>query len=83
MQPSPNFAFNWKNPGGICLIARLRFGLSYLKEHKFKRGFQDTLNPLCNCGNDVEFTEHFLLHCPQFFNERKTLLSALGNFNYS
>ena len=41
------------------------------------------LNPLCSCGNDVESTEHFLLHCPQFVNERRTLLSTLGNFNCS
>ena len=46
-----------------------------------KHGFQDMLNPLCGWGNDV--TEHFLLHCPQFVNERRTLLSTLGNFNCS
>ena len=27
--------------------------------------------------------EHFLLHCPQFVNERRTLLSTLGNSNSS
>ena len=41
------------------------------------------LNPVCSCGNDVESTEHFLLHCPQFVNERRTLLNTLGNFNCS
>ena len=41
------------------------------------------INPLFTCGNDVESTEHFLLHCPQFVNERRTLQSTLGNFNYS
>ena len=65
------------------MSTRLRLGLSHLREHKFKRGFQDTLNPLRSCGNDVESTEHFLLHCPQFVNERRTLLSTLGNFNHS
>ena len=28
--------------------------------------------------NDVEATEHFLLHCRQFVNERRTFLSNLG-----
>ena len=42
-----------------------------------------TLNPLCSCGNNVEYTEHFLLHCPQFVNERRTPLSTLVNFNCS
>ena len=39
------------------------------------------LNPVCSCENDVESTENFFLHCPQFVNERRTLLSTLGNFN--
>ena len=83
IRPSPNSVYNCHNPRGICLITRLRLGLSHLREHKFKHGFQDTLNPLCSCGNDVESAEHFLLHCPQFVNERRTLLSTLGNFNCS
>ena len=83
IQPSPNSVYNCHKPRWICLITRLRLGLSHLREHKFKHGFQDMLNPLCSCGNDVESTEHFLLHCPQFVNERRTLLSTLGNFNCS
>ena len=59
-------------------MTRLTFGLSLLREHKFKHAFQDTLNPLCSCGNSVKSTEHFLLHCPQFLNERRTFLSTLG-----
>ena len=39
------------------------------------------LNPLCSCGNDV--TEHFLPHCPQFVNERRTLQSTSSNPNCS
>ena len=83
IRPSPNSVYNYHNPRGICLITRLRLSFSHLREHKFKHGFQDTLNPLCSCGNDVESTKHFLHHCLQFFNERRTLLSTLGNFNYS
>ena len=56
--------------------------LSHLREHKFKHSFQDTINPLCSCGIDMESTEHFLLYCPQFVNERHTLLSTIGNINY-
>ena len=83
IRPSPNYVYNCHNPRGICLITRLRLGLSHLREYKFKHGFPDTLNPLCSCGNDVESTEHFLLYCPQFVNERRTLLGTLGNFNCS
>ena len=83
IQPSPNSVYNCHNPKGICLITRLRLGFSHLREHKFKHGFQDTSNPLCSRGNDVESTEQFLLHCPQFVNERRNLLSTLSNFNCS
>ena len=83
IRPTPNSIYNCHNPRAVCLITRLRLGLSHLTEQKFKHGFLDTLNPLCSCGNDAESTEHFLLHCPQFVNERRTLLSTLGNFNYS
>ena len=56
--------------------------LSHLREHEFKHSFHDTINPLCGCGVDTESTEHFLLHCSQFVNERRTLLSTIGNINY-
>ena len=83
IRPSPNSVYNCHSPRGICLITRLRLGLSHLGEHKFKHGFQDMFYPLCSCENDVESTEHFLIHCPQYFNKRCTLLSTLGNFNCS
>ena len=75
--PSLDPIYNYHNPTGICLITRRRLGLSHLRNHKFKHGLQNTLNPLCSCGNDVESTENFLLHCLQFVNERRTLLSTL------
>ena len=83
IRPTPNSVYICHKPRGVCLITRLKLGLSHLREQKFKHGFLDTLNPLCSCGNDVESTEYFLLHCSQFVNERRTLLSTFGNFNYS
>ena len=56
--------------------------LSHLREHKFKHSFQDTLNPICNCGNDVETAIHFFLHCPLNSNERRTLLNSLNNIDH-
>ena len=64
IQPSSNPSYNGLNPRRIYLITRLRLVISHLREHKSKHGFQDTINPLCSCGNDVESTENFLLHCP-------------------
>ena len=77
IRPSTNSFFGCHNPKGIKLITSLRLGLSQLREHKFKHSFQDTINPLCNCGQDIESSTHFFLHCPFFFNERRTILSTI------
>ena len=69
IRPSPNKIFQCLNPKGIKLVTRLRFGLSHLQEHKFKHIFQDTLNPLCSCGLDIETTSHHFLDCPLFHAE--------------
>ena len=77
IKPTANGSFGCHNPIGVKLISRLRLGLSHLHEHKFKHRFQDTLNPLCSCGKEVETTFHFLLSCPNYSDERLTLLSKL------
>ena len=59
IQPSPNCLLKIHNPKEIKLITRLRLGLSHLREYKFKHKFQDTINPLCNCGQDIESITHF------------------------
>ena len=64
IRPCANSIFNIHNPYRIKLLTRLWFGLSHLRDHKFRHCFQDTLNPLCDCGNDTERTTHFFLHCP-------------------
>ena len=56
LQTSPNSFFHIHSPEGIKLITRLRLGLSHLREHKFKHSFQDTIDPLCNCGQDLLLT---------------------------
>ena len=78
IRPSQNRVYNCHNPKGIKLLTRLRVGLSHLREHKFKHSFQDTLNPICNCGEDIETTSHYLLHCPDYLHERKTLLNTVS-----
>ena len=55
----------------------MRVGLSHLREHKFKHSFQDTLNLICNCGEDIETTFHYVLHCPDYLHEMKTLLNTV------
>ena len=54
-------------------------GLSHLREHKFRHNFQDTLNPICSCEENIETTSHYLLNCFNHLNERITLLTNLQN----
>ena len=81
IRPSANSLFNCHNPKEIKLINRLRLGLSHLSEHKFKHSFQDSLNPFCSFGLDIESTTHFLLHCTMYITERHTLLSTIKNID--
>ena len=69
IRPFPSKIFQCHNPKGIKLVTRLRLGLSHLREHKFENSSQDTLNPLCSCGLDIETTSHYFLHCPLFHAE--------------
>ena len=81
IRPSGSTAFNCHHLRGIKLLTRLRLGVSHLCEHKFKHGFQDGLNPICSCGNDMETSIHFLLHSPHYSNERSIFVNAIRNIN--
>ena len=56
--PSENIVFLCINPKGIKLLTRLRLRLSDPREHRFKHNFQDTLNPVCICSEDIETSCH-------------------------
>ena len=83
MRPSPDSMFNVHNAHGIKLLTRLRVGLSHLREHKCIHNFQDSLDPLCNCGQHIETTIHFFLHCSDYSNQRKTLFEKIINIKRS
>ena len=57
IRPSGSSVFNCHNLRRVKLLTRSRLGLSHFREDKFKHGFQDTLNPICSCGNDIETSE--------------------------
>ena len=58
----------------------LGVGFSHLREHKFRHGFLDIVDPICFCcTNVVETTEHYLLHCSNFINQRTVLFDDLRN----
>ena len=80
IRPFTNSTFQYDKPKGLKLITRLRIGLSQLRLRKFKHSFQDTLHPICNCGT-VETTVHYLLHCPNFSNERLIFFNKLRSID--
>ena len=73
---------SYHNPAALKSITRLRLGLSHLRYHKFKHNFQDSLNPLRNCGLNTESSSHYLLYCPLFAEERKTFLRNIESINH-
>ena len=83
IRSSPSSTYNCFNNKGIKHITRLRLGLSHLRDHKFKHGFLDSLNPVCSCGLDIETTCHYLLHCPNFTNEISILMNIASTINES
>ena len=83
IRPKPNNVYYCHNTKKIKLLTRLRLGLRYFCELKFKHSFQDCLNPLWLCGNEIETSIHYLLHCPTYTNERLTLLNKIQSINCS
>ena len=83
IRPSENSVFLCNNPKRIQLLTRLRPGLSHLRDHKFKHNFLDTLNPICNCGDEIETSCHDLLRCSLYTNERLALLNVIQSTDNS
>ena len=48
---------------------------------KFKHGFNDTINPICICGGDIESINHFFLHCPEYCEARQTLFGNIQSID--
>ena len=80
IRPVPTPVFKINRLLGFVFLTRLRFGSSHLREHKFRHGFLDITDPICSCHtNAVENTEHYLLHCSNFANQRTVLFDDLRN----
>ena len=69
--------FSICDPLGVKLLTRLRLQFSHLNEHKFRHGFNDTVDPFCAWGNEIETTEHFFLRYHFYCAQRKELFKSL------
>ena len=80
-RPSPNSIFNIYNRYSIKLLTILCLGLSHFRKHKFKHGFNNTINPICICGGDIESINHLFNHCPKNFEARQALFNNVQDFD--
>ena len=79
--PMPNSIYNIHNFLGVKYLTRLRIGFSQLKEHKFKRNFQDSIDSMCSCSSGIETTIHFFLHCANFNTQRQNSYKRCEHFD--
>ena len=73
VRPEPNQVFNIHSSEGRKFLTRIRLGLSLLADHKLRHNFQDCVNPICSCVQEIETSVHFLLHCSNYHCPRETL----------
>ena len=66
IRPLQTNIYNIFDPKGLKFLTRLRLGLSYLNEQRFRHNFQDCLNPSCSCSLETKETSHYLLQCYLF-----------------
>ena len=83
MQKKENSLFSVYDPLGVKLLTRLRLQFSHLNEHKFRHGFEDTINAMCACGSAVETTEYFLLRYHLYSPQRLELFENLEKVDSS
>ena len=81
IRPSTNNIFDFFNQYGIKLLTRLRLGLSHVNERKVKHGFNDTVNLICICGDDIESINHFFLYCSEYCETRQTLFDNIQSID--
>ena len=75
--PEPNCTYNINDTKGLKLLKRLRLGIIHFGDHKFRHNSQDCASPMCYCGQDIEITTHFLLHCTNQNCAGKTLFHKI------
>ena len=77
IRPTSNSVFSIYDPHGLALLTQLRVGLSNLNLHMFRHNFRDLLSPMCPVNDGPEDTEHYLLLCHSFDEQRRDLLASV------
>ena len=83
IRPAQRKTFNINDSVGVKLLTRLRLGSRHLREHKFRHGFGDILNPLCPCSIEAKTTAHYFLRCHFYNANRSALMNELNEIDSS
>ena len=83
IRPAQRKTFNINDSVGVKSLTRLRLGFSHLREHTFRHGFRDILNPLCPCSIETETIAHYFLHCRFYNANRSALMNELNEIDSS
>ena len=75
--------FTINGPSGMKMLIRLRLGFSHLRQHKFKHGFKETLDPFCFCSIEAELTIHYFLRYHFYNSYQEILKNVLENIPIS
>ena len=76
IRPEKKSTYGIKDKHGLSLLTRLRVDFNDLREYRFRRSFNCS-SPVCACTTENETTEHFLLRCPLFENQRLIFLNTV------
>ena len=79
IRPPGHSLYGVSDKYGIKLLTKIRVTFSDLRDHRLNHNV-NSKNPLCSCGMEDEFSEHFFLHCPLHLAQRSTLLSKISAF---
>ena len=74
----PNRISSTQSFEGLKLLTKMRLGLSHLADHKFRHTFQDRLNPICSCGQEIETASPFFLQRLNYRCARKTFFEKIN-----
>ena len=59
---------------GMKLLTHPLLSFSYLNDFKLRHGLRHAVDPMCNCGPEIETTLRFLLRCRLYSTIRAEIL---------
>ena len=71
IRPAKKTVYSIDDPKGVAIHTQLRIGLSALNSHNYSHNFRHTVK------DGIEGTEHFLLHCHAYDDDRCDLLGVI------